>query len=180
MIITSTNNYPDASTSFVVSSDAQAGQLVANLETGDFSTGYTSAGSSATFTIDKVFTGSFDCKYVAIAGHNFSNVTGNCTVEVVVNSVSRGSVVFTPGEPNYCAMWHFDNVVATSMSIVVTKTVATDRLTLKYISAGNTLSSVFQYSANDQMGGFPILCGAKGARTDLHEGMQLPGPHPVG
>jgi hypothetical protein len=174
MIITSTNNYPNASSSFVVSSDAQAGQLVADMETGDFSTGYTSAGSSATFTVDKVFSASFNCKYVALAGHNFASVTGTCVVELVVNSVSKGSVNFTPGEPNYCAMWNFDDVVCTSMSIVVTKSVSTDRLTLKYISAGDTFSSVFQYSANDQMGGFPIhwRTPSKKVRSILNESAQ--------
>lgn len=158
MKISSTNNFPNAASSFSVTSDAEASQTISDIETGDFSTAYTSAGSSATFTIAKTFSASFACEYVAIAGHTFGSIAGGGTLTVNVNGVTKGTVVFAGSTNNDVVFVHFDSVTCTSIELSFVKFSSSDRVTITYVSAGQLLDSVFSFpNQNVEQSGYPRI-----------------------
>ena len=154
MKISATNDITDAG-ALTVPLDADSGQDINDITTADFSTAYTSDGTSATFTIDKVFTSGVSCRYVAFAGHNFSDI--GCSVVVKVNTVTKATINFYTTDSNWVTMVTFDQVASTTnVQIIVTKT-STDRATISYLAIGDTLDSTFTFpEQNVAPAGFPI------------------------
>ena len=137
MKITCNNKFDTAFSVFSVTADDDTGYAIGDLITGDFSTAYTSLGSAATFVVTKTFSTPFACEYIALAGHNFGDIGG--TISVKIDTVSKGSDTFAAGDDNDVVMFHFAEVTATTIEITFTKTTATDRVTLAYVSAGELL-----------------------------------------
>ena len=155
MKISGNNKISDAG-AFSVTSDADAGQDIDDVLTADFSTAYTSAGTNTEFTIHKTFTTGIACKYVAFSGHNLSDLSGGVSVVVKVNTVTKATVTFGGGSPNWVTMVHFDEVTATTVELIFTKTLA-DKATISYLAIGDTLDSAFSFpNQNVAPGGFPI------------------------
>ena len=150
MKITANNHYTDAYSGFSVTSDAKAGQTIADIETGDFSTAYTSNGIASTFVIDKTFSSAFTCRYVAIAGHNFGALGG--TLTLVIDTVTKGTTTFTAGDSNHVILFHFASLSATNIKLTFTKGTSTDACTVTYVAAGDLLDSEFSIPTNEESG----------------------------
>lgn len=153
MKIGCSNNLPVDLNSFFVAADINATQEDDNLLTGDFSTVYNSAGVSATFRVIATWTGPNAARvgYFAIAGHNFGDIGGTLRVEAV-GSVLLGEITFAKGDPNATIMFtDFSEGLTTSLDIVFTKSTASDRVTVTYISAGELLPLGSQ---NNEQGGY--------------------------
>jgi len=156
MKISSSNEYTNTATFFAASADNDPDQDIDDVLTGDFSTAFTSLGTAATFRVFRTWAGEnvLSLDYVAIAGHTFGDAGGS--LEIKVNSVSKETIVFTKGERNNTIMVHFDNVSpVTSVDIIFTKDLSTDKITITYISAGEILS--FSSSQNNEQSGYPRL-----------------------
>lgn len=139
MKITESNEFDNTGT-LTVPSDDDTTQTKANMETPDFSEKYTSLGSSATFSIQKTFSGAnrFTCGYIAIAGHNFGDDGGS--VEVSVKGVSKGSQSFADDNRNSVVLFSFTEVtLADDIDIVYTKGTSTNQITVTFIAAGTVL-----------------------------------------
>lgn len=154
MKISSTNDITNAG-ALTVTADANSAQTIADITTSDFSTAYTSNGSSSNFTIHKTFTTGISCRYVGIAGHNLSEIGG--TVVLKVNNVIKKTIGFGASNrsPNWVTMVHFDQMTATTVEIIITKT-STDKVTLAFMAIGDTLDSEFTFpKQNVAPAGFP-------------------------
>ena len=146
---------------FSVTSDADAGQAIADITTADFSTSYTSDGANAAFVISKSFFASTSISYVAIAGHNLSTI--GATFAVKVNTVLKETTAYgtyviggSANSNQWVTMIHFPEVAAaTNVEITIAKAAAS-KATISYMSMGDLLDSEFVYPLqNTAPGGFP-------------------------
>ena len=155
MKISCTNVF-GAAGSLSVTNDDNTAQDIDHILTPTFDQAYTSNGSSTTFTIYKTFTSAEDIEYVAIAGHNFSdlaNAAPNLTIEV--NGVEKADIDFSSDdESNWIIMVHFDSVSASNIQIELTKDSA-DAATISYVAAGELLDTAFTFASNNERGGYP-------------------------
>lgn len=139
MKLAKTNEVPDGS--LLVFTDS-SGENEDNLVSYDFSSSYTSAGTSSTFRIDLVFNevnGSYPIiDYVGIVGHNMSNTN------VSISFYDENSVVYsnpsfqTGNEPRAITQ---EATGATGnqckqIIIAITKNSPSDKITITHIAAG--------------------------------------------
>jgi hypothetical protein len=144
-----------------VTSDADAGQVIADITTADFSTSYTSDGANAAFVISKSFFSGQSISYVAIAGHNLSTIGASFSVKV--NTVLKGVTAYggfvIGGQANnnqWVTMIHFPEVAAATNVEITIQKASTSKATLSYLAMGDLLDSEFVYPLqNTAPGGFP-------------------------
>lgn len=134
MYITKTNEFDNAGTLVVLTDPGAAGQDVEAIETFDFSEKYTSGGVAATFSMEQTLDSAVSINYVSIAGHNFGEDGG--TVEVFVDSVSKGSYSFADGRNSVVTFIFTADVSATVIKFVYTKITASFQGTLAFLASG--------------------------------------------
>lgn len=157
----SANNKIGNTGALTVTSDDDTDQDIDDIKTADFSTAYTSAGSSTSFVISKSFFASTAISYVAIAGHNLSTIGASFAVKVntvLKETTAYGTYVIGGGANNnqWVTMIHFDEVAAaTNVEITIAKG-ATSKATISFMSMGELLDSEFLYpNQNTAPAGFP-------------------------
>ena len=167
MKISRTNIYTTNQTSMTVDSDADSLQDITNVNTGDFSTAYTSAGTASAFNFAANLSGG-TINYVAVAGHTYGSGGGG-TLRLIINGTIIENVTFAAGSKNDVIMFTFDQVdVATSIRLLFFKNIDADKVTVTYVSAGITLSLGSQ---NSEPGGYSRnwLTDSKRVRAQVND-----------
>lgn len=103
-----------------VNEDGDSLQDITNVNTGDFSTAYTSAGTASAFNFISLMSGT-TINYVAVAGHTYGSGGGG-TLRLIINGTIIENVTFAAGSKNDVIMFTFDQVdVATSIRLLFLK-----------------------------------------------------------
>jgi hypothetical protein len=136
MKISITNVFTDAGT-LVVNSDNNVLFDINTIESSDFSTSYTSNGTSINFAITKTWDVNVEQEYVAISGHNLG-LEGGGTLELRVNGIPYGGdfAVFDAGSFSHVVMFTFPKVVINAIEIKFAKNIATDQITVTNVQTG--------------------------------------------
>lgn len=167
MKISRTNLYATNQTSIVVNNDADSLQNIANVNTGDFSTAYTSLGTASSFNFVANLSGG-TVNYVAIAGHTFGSGGGGI-LRLLINGTIIENITFQAGSKNDVVMFTFGQVTGvTSIRLIFFKNISSDKVTVTYVSAGITLTLGSQ---NSEPGGYSRnwLTDSKKVRAQVND-----------
>lgn len=138
MKITENNSFANTG-SLSVTADDDVAQNIDNIENFGFDALYSSAGTDATFIILKTFAGAdrFPGSYVAISGHNFGTDAGS--LEIKVNTVSKGTVSFSDGRSNDVLVSFDEIALIDRIELIYTKTSSSFRGIVSFVASGQAV-----------------------------------------
>ena len=139
MQVSMTNTFPDTGT-LTVGSDDDVNQTKANMESVDFSSKYTSAGTSSNFNIQKTYSGGRTISYIAIIGHNIG-ANGADVVTVKCNNTTKGTLtVSSEYAKSKVLMFTFaETASVTDIDVEIAKASSSTQITITGIMAGEYL-----------------------------------------